>query len=195
MNIVGGLDTFMYDSESVMIFHEDDSETPQTVVSLFKWLKAGWAGFNMVRPNHINDGCIRFVRSLKLVLESKLLPDSEDFARQIKFISELSNTEIDSKIREYSLNFERISKSNKDMSKADFARIIADGGYAKVLNREQRVGVLILENLKRLVGKPALVEFDFPVIQRKSLADMDRDPVLIEKKSVKLDTKRPGGET
>lgn len=197
LNIVGGLDTYMYDSESVMIFHEAeaDSETPRTVVSLFKWLKAGWAGFNMVKPNHINDGCIRFAQSLKRVMESQLLPDSEDFARHVKFISELSNTEIDSKIREYSLNFERIAKSNKDMSKADFARIIADGGYANVLTREEQVGILILENLKSLVGKPALVKFDFPVIQRKPLADMDKDPAFIEKKSVKLDTKRPDGKT
>ena len=126
LNIFGGFDTYMYDSESVMIIHEDDSETPQTVVSLFKWLKAGWAGFNMVKPGHINDGCIRFLQSLKQVMESQLLPDSENFARQIKFISELSNTEIDSKIREYAFNFERVSESNKDMSKSDFARIIAD---------------------------------------------------------------------
>ena len=192
LNVVGGLNTYMYDSESVMIIHEDDSETPQTVISLFKWLKAGWAGFNMVKPSHINDGCIRFVQSLKQVMESKLLPGSEDFARQIRFISELSNTEIDSKIREYALNFEHVSKSNKDMSKSDFARIIADGGYAKVLNREQRVGILLLENLKNLVGKPALVKFDFPDSQQKSLSDIDKDPVFIEKKSVKLDIERSG---
>jgi len=42
------------------------------------------------------------------------------------------------------------------------------------------------------VGKPTLVKFDFPAIQRKSLADMDKDPTFIEKKSVKLDIKRPG---
>ncbi len=161
MKIFGGMDTFMYDSESVLIYYQEDSSIRRCTVLLFKWLRAGWSGINVVQPSHINDGCVRFVQGMKAVLESKGLPISEAFVGLVNYITELSDSELDSKIGEYSTSFERIAQSHKNMSNPENARIIAGGGYAGVLSPEERVGVLILEGLKRFVGKPTLVNLEF----------------------------------
>lgn len=161
LKILGAMDTYMYDSESVLIFYQADIRKPLTTVSLFKWLKAGWAGINVVKPDHIHEGSRRSVQGMKMVMESDSLPDADIFARQVGYIRGLSDARIDSKIREYSLNFEKLAKSHKRMSRQDFAGIIENGGYAGVLNREERESILILECLKHHLGKPALVKLDF----------------------------------
>jgi len=163
---ISWMDTYMYDSSSVQIYYETDHAAPRTVSMLFKWLSAGWLGINVVKRSHILEGSIRAVESLKKVIESNSLPDSDDFARRVKQIKAMSEKEIDNKIKRYSINFERIAKNHKDMSKKKFARIIANGGYANVLNREERLSILMLEYLKGQLGKQALVEFDFPTLPK-----------------------------
>ena len=169
---LGGVDTYIYDTESVLILSETDSGAPTTSAILFKWLKAGWAGINMVNRNHINKGSNRFFAGFKQVIESEALSGSATFIKNVNHIKNLSDREINAQIRSYSFNFERMAKNNKYMAKKDFARIIAGGGYAKILKRPERVSVLTLECLKRQLGKPSLVDFDCrPSIAQKSLDD------------------------
>jgi hypothetical protein len=172
IRLMGMLNTYIYDSASVKILYETDSAKPQTTIMLFKWLKAGWADINMVKRSHIYEGSVRFVEGLKEVIESDSLPAADVLVRQLDYISALSATEIETKIRKYSINFEHIAKQHKGMSPKDYVRIIADGGYANVLNREERSGVLALEWLKSQLGKSTLAEFDFrPPLPQKTLAE------------------------
>ena len=172
IRLIGMLNTYIYDSASVKILYETDSDKPRTTIMLFKWLKAGWADINMVKRSHIYEGSARFIKGLKEVIESDSLPAADVLAQKLKHISALPEAEIDTKIREYSINFERIAKKHKGMSPKDYARIIADGGYANVLNSEERRGILALEWLKRQVGKSTLAEFDFPPpLPKKTLAE------------------------
>jgi len=157
---ISPLETYIYDSASIQIIYQTDPAGPRTLVMLYKWLKAGWADLNLVRRSHIYEGGIRFIQGLKEVMESKDLPDSDVFAQGLDQLEALSEAEIDAKIRSYSQKFESIAKENKEMSQKDFARIISNGGYAKVLNREERLGVLALEYFKNQLGKTALVDFD-----------------------------------
>ncbi len=171
--LMGGVDTYIYDTESVLILSESDSDAPKTSAILFKWLKAGWAGINMVKQNHIRKGSNRFFTGFKQVIESEALSGSDTFIKKVNHIKSLSDAEINAQIRSYSFNFERMAKNNKYMVKKDFARIIAGGGYARVLKRPERVSVLTLECLKRQLGKPSLVELDCrPSIAQKSLDDV-----------------------
>lgn len=157
---ISWMDTYMYDSASVQIYYEADPAAPRTVSMLFKWLNAGWLNINVVRRKHILEGSVRAVESLQKVLESNSLPSSEDFALKVKQIKAMPEKEMDNKIKRYAINFERIAKNHKDMSKKEFSRIIANGGYAKVLNREERIAVLILEYLKGRLGMQTLVELE-----------------------------------
>jgi len=175
IKMIGFLDTYIYDSASVKILYETDAAMPRTKVTLFKWLKAGWADLNMVKRSHIYEGSIRFMKGFKEVMESESLPAADVLTQQMNYISTLSQAEVDAKIRDYSTKFERIVKKHKIMSQKDFAGIIAGGGYANVLNKEQRVGVLALEYLKSHLGKAALIEFDFPPPPAKKMAETDAE--------------------
>ena len=108
---------------------------------------------------------------LKAVMEAENLPSPEVFIGLVNYINTLSDSEIDSKIREYASNFERLAKNHKKMAKRDFTRIIADGGYAGVLNREERIGILILEGLKNYIGKPTLVTMEVPSRVKETFSD------------------------
>ena len=116
----------------------------------------------MVKRSHIYEGSVRFVEGLKEVIESDALPAADILAQKLKHISALPAAKINNKIREYSINFERIAKKHKGMSQKDYARIIADGGYANVLNIGERRGILALEWFKSQLGKSALAESDSP---------------------------------
>ena len=143
---------------------------------LFKWLKAGWADINMVKRRHIYEGGLRYVEGFKEVIESDSLPAADALAQQLDYISALPEAEIESKIAEYSINFEGIARKHKGMSAKNYARIIADGGYANVLNREERSGILALEWLKSQLGKSTLAEFDsLPLLQKKTLVHKGAD--------------------
>lgn len=170
LKLIGPMETYIYDSASIQVVYETDPASPRTVFMIFKWLKAGWADMNLVRHSHIYEGSVRCLEGLKQVMESRALPDSNVFAMKMEYIKALPEAELDVIIRDYAINFERIAKKNKGMSVKDFARIIAGGGYAGTLNREERQGALALECLKRQLGKTALVEFDFPPLPGKTLA-------------------------
>ncbi len=170
---MGGVDTYIYDTESVLILSETDSGTPKTSAILFKWLKAGWAGINMVNRNHIIKGSDRFFTGFKQVIESDALSSSDTIVKKVNHFKNLTDAEINAQIRSYSFNFERIARNNKHMAKKDFARIIAGGGYGRVLKRPERVCVLTLEYLKRQLGIPSLIGFDRPSLAQNSLDDPD----------------------
>jgi hypothetical protein len=176
IRLIGMLNTYIYDSASVKILYETDSAKPQTTIMLFKWLKAGWADINMVKRRHIYEGGLRFIEGFKEVIESDSLPAADALARQLDYISALPEAEIESKIGEYSINFERIAKQHKGMSPKNYARIIADGGYANVLNREDRSAILALEWLKSQLGKSTLAKFDSPpLLPKKTLVHKGAD--------------------
>ena len=104
------------------------------------------------------------------------LPAADALARQLDYISALPEAEIESKIGEYSINFELIAKKNKGMSPKDYAGIITDGGYAKVLTREEQIGILALEWLKSQLKKSTLAEFNSPpLMPEKTLVHKGAD--------------------
>ena len=65
---------------------------------------------------------------------------------------------MDRRIKSYAQRVESLFKNHPDLDSRSFAKIIKDGGYAKVLSsREERVvSTLLLEYLKSKLGTPAL---------------------------------------
>lgn len=168
----GGLswmDTFMYKSASVQVFVEHDAVAPRSSVFLFKWLKAGWASMNVVKRSHIYDGSLRYARSFSKVLESSsLTPDQ--VAQGMRGLSTMSKAEIDSLIKEYARNFEIRFKDDPKLEKREYAKVIADGGYARVLDFEARKSILALQKLKAMMGMETLLDLDSsPVAQAPAM--------------------------
>ncbi len=153
--LIGWMDTFTYKSASVQVFLERDEAA--STVFLFKWLNAGWMGSNVVKRSHIYDGSLRYARSFAAVLESARLTP-EEVAAGLKDVRGMNNAQVDAKIEEYVRNFEIRFRDNPKLKKKDYAKIIADGGYAKILDSDARRSVLALQKLKALIGMDTLVD-------------------------------------
>lgn len=162
--MIGWMDTFMYKSASVQIFVEHDAETPHSSVFLFKWLKAGWAGMNVVKRKHIYEGSLRYARSFSKVLESGTMTP-EELVANMKGVAELSNTEINRLTTIYARNFEARFKDNPKLEDSDYAEVIENGGYANVLNLEERRAVMALERLKSLVGITPVIDLSHIAVE------------------------------
>jgi hypothetical protein len=158
--ILKWMDTFIYDTSSVMIFRPAGNNRNVTNVTLFKWLNAGWLGMNMVKPSHIRAGSERFIKNLKYVMESKDMPDDGTLAQKYNQMRNLSDENLDTLIKSYARNFEQYAMKHNELSEDRFSRLIRNGGYAQILNREERVGVLMVEFLKSQFGKQPLIDFD-----------------------------------
>ena len=154
--MIGWMDTFTYASGSVQVFVEQDAQAPRSTVFLFKWLRAGWAGMNVVKRSHIYDGTLRYVRSFSKVVESTELTP-EFLMAGLKDVLSLSDKEMDALIRQYAHNFEARFKDNPKLMESDYADVIENGGYAAVLDTRARRSVLALEKLKSLLGMETLV--------------------------------------
>ncbi|WP_207264159.1 hypothetical protein [Desulfovibrio sp. Huiquan2017] len=166
--MIGWMDTFTYASGSVQIFVEQDADAPRSTVFLFKWLKAGWAGMNVVQRSHIYDGTLRYVRSFAKVVESPELTP-EYLAEGLHNVLTMPESRVDELIREYARNFENRFKDDPKLQDSDYAKVIRDGGYAEVLDTQARRSVLALEKLKSMLGMETLVtlsdETPHPVAQ------------------------------
>ncbi|MFV0422780.1 hypothetical protein [Oleidesulfovibrio sp.] len=151
---IGWMDTYMYDSASVAFFFDDESGSA-THYAMFKWLKAGWAGLNVVKKSHIISGTERFLNGFKGVIESPELPSAGQLEAYIKDVrSQDDNAQIAS-LAEYSAKLEAISKEDDILKRSDFQDVLKGGSYASTLTPEQRVSVLIKQFIKRELGKPA----------------------------------------
>ncbi len=164
--LIGWADTYMYDSASVQVFVEDGPN--QTTFTLFKWLRAGWTGLNVVQKDHINEGATRYANAFKRIVESDRLPSPEDLAAHVRELSAMSDADLDRKIASYAVAIENIAKTSPAMNKSEFQKVVEGGKYAKILNREERVGVILVEYLKSRLGKRPLVDFPAMPTARKS---------------------------
>ncbi len=154
--LISWMDTYMYSSYSVQVFVENAENKTRDV--LFKWLKAGWTGLNVVKRKHIYEGSLRFAESFKKVLESDQLPSSGELAGMIQGIRDLPDDVIDAKVKVYARTFETLNKNAEPLDTSEFQKVLADGGYANVLDREQRIGILVLQKLKCLLGMDTYVD-------------------------------------
>ncbi|MDC0336543.1 hypothetical protein OAN24_06600, partial [Pseudodesulfovibrio sp.] len=167
---IGWMDTFMYKSASVQVFTEHDAVAPKSSVFLFKWLKAGWASMNVVKRSHIYDGSLRYARSLETVLESPTLTPNQ-VVEGMKPVTSMSEVEMDGLIKEYAKNFEIRFKNDPKLQKKEYAKVIADGGYAEVLDTEARKSVLALQKLKGMLGMETLVDLSSSPVAQAPMVD------------------------
>jgi len=160
LNWVQWMDTFIYESGSVMIFHAAGDGRPVTGATLFKWLNAGWWGMNVVREKHIRRGSRRSLDHLEAMMESEELPAPETIARRYERVQALSDENLDRLIRNYADQFRRAALVRNGRADDDIQDILRDGGYARLLNRQERIGAVMIEYLKLSLGKKTLINPD-----------------------------------
>lgn len=148
---LGWVDSHIYDTFSVVVYHESDQFTRSTKCSLFKWLRAGWAKMNMVKPKHIRAGFKRFSRDVTRVIESPNLPDIDKLAYISNNFNQLSDNALRIKMQAYLEHFTRRINDEHQSSHQVITRA-ATNGYISRLKPDEIRATLFLEALKYHLG-------------------------------------------
>lgn len=77
---LGWADTYIYDSFNVTVYYQPDADVPKVICGSVSWLKAGWAGINMVKSKHIHRGLTRVADAFTAVIKNPRLPEPATLA-------------------------------------------------------------------------------------------------------------------
>jgi hypothetical protein len=151
---MGWVDSYMYYAHSVLIY-VFDSSTNEMKVGSFKWLNGGWATMNMVNSNHILNGIKRFASSFKTIMETPGLPSPQVLADKYRELSQTNDQILRQMVAPY---FEALKNSRDPGLDSDFFKgLVSSGKYLQELNHEELVQVLLLDYVKKCIGKEPLV--------------------------------------
>jgi len=150
---LGWVKSYMYASDSIMVYYEMADPAPHLRCAVFKWVDAGWAGINMAQPHHIKKGVERFVNTFKQIMESTALPAPSVLAATIQKIDKLSMNDLKQKVRDYFDKLKERHQNDSRLNRKWFARLFDDGRYIEKLSREELTAVVCKEYLKYLLGK------------------------------------------
>lgn len=150
---LGWVKSYMYDSFDITIYYEIDPGAPRMRCAMFKWLRAGWADINFVQKTHIYRGLARFGEDFKEILETPLLPASDDISRVTAHFRGLSMTALRETARAYFMRLEARYGRNNDTLRRRMEAVLADDRYLNEMNREELEAILVREYLKCALGK------------------------------------------
>jgi hypothetical protein len=134
---LGWVRSYMYDSRTVAIYDETDQSKPKVRCAMFKWLRAGWSGINMVRNKHIYNGIKRFATPFK------------DFNR----IRGFSDNTLRSKMKIYSNILKNRYNSGNPRPKNLPLKLFDNTHHWQRMSKEEMQSALVVEYMKAVMGK------------------------------------------
>jgi hypothetical protein len=150
---LGWVKSYMYDSAGISVYTEADQDPVLVRAASFKWLRAGWSSINMVQNDHIYQGMMRFARAFKEIMESPRLPSVKAFESDCRTIAGFS----DSALREQMTSYRQLLARRAEKLDGGVRRHLPEAfhseGYWQGLKREEMESTLVLETLKRYLGK------------------------------------------
>jgi len=149
---LGWVDSYIYDTFSVLIYYEVDENEPLTKCCIFKWLRAGWLGINMVKEKHIQSGFQRFARDMKRIMESPRLPGAERLADMSIKIRDLPDEELKAKMDQYLNQLAKRQATEKKTPELLLKHTTNSSDYISRLSLPQMQAALFLEALKYKLG-------------------------------------------
>lgn len=149
---LGWVDSYIYDTFSALIYYEVDENEPLTKCCIFKWLRAGWLGMNMVKEKHIQSGFQRFARDMKRIMESPRLPGAERLADMSIKIRDLPDEELRTKMDQYLNQLAKRQAAEKKTPKLLLKHTTDSSDYISRLSSPQMQAALFLEALKYKLG-------------------------------------------
>ena len=157
---LGWVSSYMYDSYSIIIYYEVDSEKPLVKCGAFKWLRAGWKSINMVKNYHIYSGLKRFATTYKAIIENPQLPEPGKIADAYRKISNLNLETLRQLNHQYFQSLKIKYAQDPALSKKWVAGLFEDSDYLMNMKRDEMQSVLLLEYMKRALGKPYEIDLE-----------------------------------
>lgn len=162
---LGWVDSRIYDYASICAYVWEDGR--QSVrLGILQWLRAGWAGINVVKSKHIQNGLKRFQRDTRDILESPLLPEPGDLTRAYKRLGSLSLNELKDMYRQVVMDLLDVVEQDPGAYPKVLVQGLRHGGYLEEWTRDELVNALMVEVMKAALGKEsALPRSVFALLQ------------------------------
>jgi hypothetical protein len=150
---LGWVESYMYDSLAITVFYEIDPGQPLLRCAMFKWLRAGWADINFVKKTHIYRGLERFGEDFKEILETPLLPGTDEISRVTADFKTLSMTALRETARAHFTNLQARYGRESDTLRERIDTVLTDDSYLNQMNREELEAILVQAYLQCILGK------------------------------------------
>lgn len=145
---LGWVESYMYDSYSAAFYLNSPSAPRPVRFGVFKWLRAGWGGINIVKSSHIHDGLRRFGTVFKAILESPHTADVDALTAHFAALRSLPNESLRQCAEDYFRHLQNRFPSREANA------ILTDRRVRDHLGREEMLSLVSLERLKAVLGKP-----------------------------------------
>jgi hypothetical protein len=157
MRGLGWADPYIYEAASVFLLMEPSPGAGTTRVHLFKWLRGGWAGMNMVRAKHVRAGVERFAQGLRTILESPLLPPARELAAYLEELRSLPEYRLRTRLMPLAHALEEAAEEGHPvLSRDEFQGVLQNGAYVHILTPEQMESELLKARVRQAVLRPVL---------------------------------------
>ena len=150
---LGWVKSYMYGSSGINIYGEIDPLEAKVRCGVFKWLRAGWSGINMVQRKHIYSGLKRFAKPMKEILEYPSLPAVESMAVDFARIRGFSEDTLRSKMKVYSDILQHRYNGSSGGAQKLPSFLFKDKSHWARMSHEEMESALIVEYMKYAVGK------------------------------------------
>ena len=167
---LGWVSSYMYASSAINIYYEVEPGSSRVRCAMFKWLRAGWSGINMVQRRHIYNGLKRFSGTFKQIIEHPALPAVDLLAAAFSHIRKMPDDILRSKMDIYSNILKRRYNGDNHYGSKKLAKMLADKNYWSGMSRDEMEAALVIEYMKGVVGKTDAAEieelFEFKTVQQ-----------------------------
>ena len=150
---LGWVQSYMYDSMGINIYYAAESAAPKVRCAVFKWLRAGWSGINMVQKKHIYRGLKRFGATFKEIVESPLLPPVNTLAHDFARIRGLSRDDLRTKMDLYSNILKSRYNSGRRPLKKEASQLFEDQKHWHQMSKDEMESAMVIEYMKFTIGK------------------------------------------
>ena len=148
---LGWVKSYMYDSWSVA-FYVEDPGAERVKCGIFKGVRAGWKGMNMVKREHIHAGLLRFAGTFKSIVEHSALRNLDRLSKGIEEIAALSEAELRKRSARLLEKLRDGWERQGDRKGRKALKVLSGSSYLNGLAAEEMRGMLIVEYVKTLLG-------------------------------------------
>ena len=145
---------------AINVYYEMEPGSPRVRCAMFKWLRAGWSGINMVKRKHIYSGLKRFAGTFKQIMEYSALPPAEVLAADFSRIRKFSDNTLRSKMNTYSNILIKRYNGDSPNGKKKLAKLLTDRGHWSGMSRDEMEAALVIEYMKAVIGKTPADEIE-----------------------------------
>ena len=150
---LGWVKSYMYESNGINIYDEVDPVDGKVRCAVFKWLRAGWSGINMVQRQHIYNGLKRFAKPMKEILEYPSLPSVESMVGDFSRIRGFSEDTLRSKMKIYFGILQNRYDGGKGSAKKLTSFLSKNKNHWSRMSKDEMESALVIEYMKYAVGK------------------------------------------